>query len=438
MAELQRNIELALIASLKECGYEFEDEKKWSVLTKEVNRFSYPPSSHLFLIYSFSVGRPRIDVNIEEIELLRSMRFTWTKISELLGISRSTLYRKLEEEGMSQEVHYTSISDHDLDDQIIAIKLAHPNDGEVLLNGHLIRRKIFIPRSKLRASIHRVDPTNTALRKSITVRRRVYHAEGPNAVWHVDGHHKLIHWRLVTHGGVDGFSRTIVYLKCSDNNRASTVLGAYTEAVRNHGLPCKVRSDLGGENVAVWQYMVEQHMSESAVVTGSSTNNERVERLWRDVFRCIISLFYETFRSLEDEGKLDHLNEVDMYCLHFIFLPRINHALKEFVSSWNNHRISTEHNKTPNQLFVEGFMAQDNQGFVVPSPSNSTDNSQTSHPHAEEAPKVPRIKFEPCNILSQQLAAVNPFAPTTNYGIDLYLTLVNTVGRHLSNCNECS
>lgn len=118
------------------------------------------------------------------------MRFTWTKISELLGISRSTLYRKLEEEGISQEVHYTPISDHDLDDEIIAIKLAHPNDGEVLLNGHLIRRKIFIPRSKLRASIHRVDPANTALRKSITVRRRVYHAEGPNAVWHVDGHHK--------------------------------------------------------------------------------------------------------------------------------------------------------------------------------------------------------------------------------------------------------
>ena len=190
----------------------------------------------------------------------------------------------MEEEGISQEVDYTLISDHDLDQEILAIKLAHPNDGEVLLNGHLIRRKIFIPRSKLRASIHRVDPHNTATRKSITVRRRVYHAEGPNAVWHVDGHHKLIHWRLVTHGGIDGFSRTIVYLKCSNNNRALTVLSAFTEAVRNHGLPCKVRSDLGGENVAVWQYMVEQHESESAVITGSSTRNERVERLWRDVF----------------------------------------------------------------------------------------------------------------------------------------------------------
>ena len=37
--------------------------------------------------------------------------------------------------------------------------------------------------------------------------------------WHVDGHHKLIKWKLVTHGGIDGFSRD---LKCSNNNTAET------------------------------------------------------------------------------------------------------------------------------------------------------------------------------------------------------------------------
>ena len=276
-----------------------------------------------------------MDVSIEEVEFLRSMRFTWTKISELLSISRSTLYRRLEEGGISQQVHYSSISNHDLDQQLVAIKLVYPNDGERLLNGHLVARKIIIPRARLRASIHRVDPENTAIRRSITVWRRVYYSEGPNAVWHVDGHHKLIRWRLVTHGGIDGFSRTIVYLKCCDNNRATSVLFAFNEAVRNHGLPSKVRSDKGGENVAVWQYMnmIEQHNSESVVITGSSTHNERVERLWRDVFRCVIFHFYDTFRTLEDEGKLDPLNEVDIFCLHYIYLSRINHALTEFEQS---------------------------------------------------------------------------------------------------------
>ncbi len=39
---------------------------------------------------------------------------------------------------------------------------------------------------------------------------------------HINGHHKLINWRFVIHGGIDGFSRSIVYLKCSPNNYAAT------------------------------------------------------------------------------------------------------------------------------------------------------------------------------------------------------------------------
>ena len=35
--------------------------------------------------------------------------------------------------------------------------------------------------------------------------------------------HKLIRWRIVTHGAIDGYSRVIVYLQCATNNRATTV-----------------------------------------------------------------------------------------------------------------------------------------------------------------------------------------------------------------------
>lgn len=65
---------------------------------------------------------------------------------------------------------------------------------------------------------------------------------------HIDGHHKLIRWRVVIHGGIDGFSRTIVYLRRSPNNYAETVLGLFQEAVQRFGLPSRVRSDLSGEN----------------------------------------------------------------------------------------------------------------------------------------------------------------------------------------------
>lgn len=144
------------------------------------------------------------------------MHFTWCQIAEILGVSRLTLYRRIEEEGLSRDLTYTNITDAELDLQIEAIKKLHPNDGERLMIGHLRSHGIFVPQSRIRASIHRVDPVNTAIRRRVTV-RRVYYAEGPNSVWHI-GHHKLIRWHFVTHGGIDGYSRTVVYLRCSGNN----------------------------------------------------------------------------------------------------------------------------------------------------------------------------------------------------------------------------
>ncbi|KAF8871940.1 hypothetical protein CPB84DRAFT_1691779, partial [Gymnopilus junonius] len=41
------------------------------------------------------------------------------------------------------------------------------------------------------------------------IKRVKYSVKGPNALWHLDGHHKLIWWGIVLHGFVDGFSRTV-------------------------------------------------------------------------------------------------------------------------------------------------------------------------------------------------------------------------------------
>ena len=89
----------------------------------------------------------------------------------------------------------------------------------------------------------------------------------------------------------------------------------------------------------VWRYMVEQHSSSEAVITGSATHNERIEHLWRDVYHCVGCIFADTFRELEEGGHLDHLNEIDIYCLHYVYIPRINSVLEEFVEPWNNHSL---------------------------------------------------------------------------------------------------
>ena len=273
----------------------------------------------------------------------------------MLNISPSTLYRRLNEAGISPE-RETLVSEQQLDETIQCIKLTHPNDGEVLTQGHLIRQGIRVPRRMLRASIHRVDHDSVVARQHSVVRRRVYSVPHPNYLWHMDGHHKLIRWRFVIHGAVDGYSRTIVYLKCADNNRAPTVLDYFREGVARFGLPEFVRSDHGGENIGVWRYMIATHSNDqSRVITGSSVHNERIERMWQDVHRCVARTFGDTFRDLECDCVLDPLNEADLYCIHYIYLPRINKALLEFQESWNNHALSTEGNRTPYQLLLEGL-----------------------------------------------------------------------------------
>ena len=98
-----------------------------------------------------------------------------------------------------------------------------------------------------------------------------------------------------------------------------------------------MRSDRGGENVDVWRFMLIHHNDECAVMVGSSTHNERIERLWRDVRASVLQPFAEMFRTLESEETLDPVNDIDLFCLHHIFLPRINENLNSFTHGWNNH-----------------------------------------------------------------------------------------------------
>ena len=125
-----------------------------------------------------------------------------TKISEIIGVSRSTLYRALEGSNL---IGVTEISNQELDEVIVSYKEAHTNDGERILIGYLRSRNIHIPRSRIRNSIHRMDPHGIEQRRLTTIRHRAYYVKGPNYVWHMDGNHKLIRWKFIIHGSIDGF-----------------------------------------------------------------------------------------------------------------------------------------------------------------------------------------------------------------------------------------
>jgi hypothetical protein len=57
--------------------------------------------------------------------------------------------------------------------------------------------------------MRRVDDLGQTLRDWKVVQWKVYSVKRPNALWHLDGHHKLIRWGIVIHGVIDGYCRTV-------------------------------------------------------------------------------------------------------------------------------------------------------------------------------------------------------------------------------------
>lgn len=58
------------------------------------------------------------------------------------------------------------------------------------------------------------------------------------------------------HGGIDGYYRMPVYVYASNNNKASTVLTLFKNAVAEYGLPSRVWCDKCGVNYDVGSFML--------------------------------------------------------------------------------------------------------------------------------------------------------------------------------------
>ena len=122
------------------------------------------------------------------------------------------------------ELEYSDTSNKELDALLKGILTVTPKAGETYICGSLQGRGIRVQRWRVREWLQIVDPIGRAVRWTCSVQRRVYNVRAPNSLWHIDSNHKLIAWRFVFHGCIDGYSQTIIYLKCTTNNLSAATL----------------------------------------------------------------------------------------------------------------------------------------------------------------------------------------------------------------------
>ena len=134
-----------------------------------------------------------------------------------------------------------------------------------------------------------LDPVGVDARRRRTLRRSLYFNKGPNWVWHLDGYDKLKPFGFQIHGGINGYSRRVLWLNLLKSNKdpkeVCNLFVNYLTVIK--GVPRKIVADRGTESVFIagsQRFLRRSHEDDLAgylsFLFGKSIANQRIEAVW--------------------------------------------------------------------------------------------------------------------------------------------------------------
>ena len=94
-------------------------------------------------------GRPVLCINVDQVEMLRQVGYSWQEVADAVGVSRTTLWGRLRE----QNVTLSPYTDDELDELVKSIQRDFPNAGLVMVQGYLQSRGVQVQRYRVRQSV---------------------------------------------------------------------------------------------------------------------------------------------------------------------------------------------------------------------------------------------------------------------------------------------
>ncbi len=259
------------------------------------------------------------------------------------------------------------ITDQELSDVLVYLRF-HAGEityGEGIrtIKGYLAARGIFVSERRIMMTMRNIDTDGVVYRTRMRLERGTYSCLGPMEMFHADANCKLCHWRIYFHGCIDGFSHYIVYCNVAGKNDSATVAPFFEAGCAKVGdYPFHLRTDRGWENRGMWQAMAYNRGRDylKCVFVGPSTRNVRIERLWLTLGNHKIMKWRRRFLDMEKHHGLDRHNNLHLYCLHRVFLPRIDYELQIWVEAQNNKPHESDpmvqSRRSPKQRFQEGLL----------------------------------------------------------------------------------